>query len=129
MDAVYTDDLVLLTNIPEKPECLLHSLEQAAGVFDCYMNLDKVEFMCFKQKPLKLVDHLPYLGSNISFTESNVDIHIEKVWTTINRLLIICKSKFYDKIKWEFFSSCSHVSTNIWLHILDYNQVLGEKAI
>ena len=32
----------------------------------------------FNVKPLKLVDQFIYLGSNISSTESDVNIHIEK---------------------------------------------------
>ena len=45
------------------------------------------KFICFKQegaistlsvKPLKLVDLFTYLGSNISSTESDVNIHIGK---------------------------------------------------
>ena len=52
------------------------------------MTADEIEFMCFKQdeaistlngKPLKLVDQFIYLGSNISFTESIVNIHLGKV--------------------------------------------------
>ena len=50
------------------------------------MNSDKTEFMCFNQdgaislndKSLKLVDEFIYLSSNISSTESDVNIHINK---------------------------------------------------
>ena len=61
---------------------------------------------CFKQeeaistlssKPLKLVDQFTYLGSNISSTESDVNIH------AIDWLLIIWKSDISDKIKQNFF--------------------------
>ena len=38
-------------------------------------------------KPLKLVDNLTYFSSNISFAESDVNIHIGKTWTTIDRLM------------------------------------------
>ena len=47
MYADYTDDLVLLANTPTQVESLLHSLEQAAGGFSLYMNMDKREYMCF----------------------------------------------------------------------------------
>ena len=54
--------------------------------------------MCFKQegsfstanvKHLKLEDEFTYLGSNISATENDVNMRLEKVWTVINRLSII----------------------------------------
>ena len=57
--------------------------------------------MCFKQdgdistldgKFLKLVDQFTYLVSNISSTESDVNICIGKEWTAIDRLLIIWNS-------------------------------------
>ena len=35
-------------------------------------------------KPMKIIDQFIYVGSNISSTESDVDIHIGKAWTTIN---------------------------------------------
>ena len=71
-DANYTDDLVLLTNTPAQAEFLLHSLKQAAGC-------------C---KPLKLVDQFRYLGSNISSTESNVNICIDCSWQVITQIEI-----------------------------------------
>ena len=37
-------------------------------------------------KSLKLVDQFIYLGSNISFIESNVNTFIGKAWTAIDRL-------------------------------------------
>ena len=76
------------------------------------MNLDKTEFMYLQQdganssfngKPLKLVDQFIYHGSNISFTESDVNTYIGKAWTVIDRLLTIWKSDFIDKIKWKIF--------------------------
>ena len=39
-------------------------------------------------KPLKLVDELMYLGSNISSTESDVNIHLAKACNVIDRLSI-----------------------------------------
>ena len=64
-------------------ECLLHSLEQAVKGIGLYMKSIKTEFIYFQQavdiftlngKPLKLVDHFIYCGSNISSTESEVKI-------------------------------------------------------
>ena len=57
------------------------------GGLGLYMDLDKTEFMCFNQdgaisssneKPLKSTDQFIYLGSNISSTESDVNIHVSK---------------------------------------------------
>ena len=42
-------------------------------------------------KPLELVDHFLYLDSNISSTESDVNISIEKAWIAIDRLTTIWK--------------------------------------
>ena len=90
----YADDLVLIANLPTKAEFLQHSIVQAAICIDLYANSDKTKFMCFKwdgpiftnEKPLKL-DHFTYLGSNISSTESNVNIG--KAWIAIDWLLAI----------------------------------------
>ena len=57
-------------------------------------------------KPLpKLVDQFTYISSNISYTESNVNIRLVKVWNAIDKLSIIWKYKQSDKIKWEVFQS------------------------
>ena len=70
--------------------------------------------MCFKWKeaiftltcsPLKLVVKFIYLGSNISSTESDVNIYLEKAWTAISRLLIIWKFDLSKKIKWDLFQT------------------------
>ena len=54
-------------------------------------------------KPLKLVNQCTYLDSNISSTESNVNIHLLKVWTAIDKSSIIWKSHLFNKIKRDFF--------------------------
>ena len=54
---------------------------------------------------LSLVDPFTFLSSNISSTEINVNIHIGKAWTAIDRLLIIWKSDLSNKIKWDFFQA------------------------
>ena len=111
-DADYTDDLALLTNTPVQFKSLLHSLKQAARGIDLYVTTNKMEFICFKQEgaistlsdyPLKLIDQFTYLGSNISSTESDVNKHLVKVWTIIDRLTIIWKSGISNKIKQDFF--------------------------
>ena len=44
-------------------------------------------------------------SSNISSTESNVNICIGKVWSAIDRLMTIWKSNLSDKINWELFQA------------------------
>ena len=72
--------------------------------------------MCVKQeaaiftysdKPLKLVDQFTYLGSNISSTEIDVNIRMEKLWSTIDKSLIIWQSDLSDKIKRCLFQAVS----------------------
>ena len=71
--------------------------------------------MSFKQKaisilsgrPLKLAAKISYIGSNISSTESDVKVRLVKRSTAINRLLILWKSEFPDKIKWNFFQAAT----------------------
>ena len=67
----------------QNPYCL----EQAVGGIGLDMDANKTVYMCFKQevaisslsvKLLKLVDHFKYLSSNISFTESDVNICLAK---------------------------------------------------
>ena len=86
MGADYTDDLVFLVNKPTRAESLLHNLEQAARGIGIEVN--GTEFMCFKQndKPLNSVDHSTYFGSNISSTESDVNICTGKASNVINRV-------------------------------------------
>ena len=90
----------------------MYNLEQAVGSIGLYMNANKTEFLYFKQeeiistlsgRPLKLLDKSTYLSSNISSAESYVNINLAKVWTTINRLLIIWKFDLSDRIEQDFF--------------------------
>ena len=107
MDADYADDLALFANTHAQAKTILHSLGQAARSIVIYVNSDKAEFMSFKQdgvmstrndKTLKILDNFTYLCSNILSTESDVNIHIKKVWTAIGKLLTIRKSNLFDKI-------------------------------
>ena len=95
----YPDNLVVLANTPAQAESLLHSLEQAAGDIGLHLNANKPEYnMCFKWegatstpsgRPLKLGNKFIYLSNNSSSTESDVNIHVAKVWTAIERLSFI----------------------------------------
>ena len=64
-DADSADDRVFIANTPAQAESLQHSLERAARVIGLYVNSNKSEFVCFKEKeaistlcgkPLKLED-------------------------------------------------------------------------
>ena len=73
--------------------CLVWSRQKKALV-SAWTQLN--EFMCFNGaispingQTLKLVDKFIYLGSNISSTESDVNICIGKIRTTIDRLMTI----------------------------------------
>ena len=113
-DADDADDLALLANTHAQFKSRLHSLEQATGDIGLRVNANKTEYRCFKQeegistlsvRPLKLVDKFKYLGSNISSTESDVNIRLATAWTAIKRLSVMWKPDLYDEIKRDFFSS------------------------
>ena len=78
----YADDRALLANTPGQAKSLLHNQGQTAGGFGLHVNANKTEYICFKQgafstlssRPLKLVHNVTYLSSNISSTESDVNI-------------------------------------------------------
>ena len=55
-------------------------------------------------KPLKLVDKFIYLDSNISSTESNINIHIERYGLLLTGYHF-WKSDLSNKIKDEFFQA------------------------
>ena len=82
------------------------------GGIGLYMNENKTEYICFKQKrvvatlsgkPLKLVDQLTYLGPSISSIENYVNIRLAKMWNAIDRLSIIWKLDLSNEIKQDFF--------------------------
>ena len=56
-------------------------------------------------KALELVDLLVDLDNNISSTENDVSVRIDKACSAIGRLLTIWKFDLSDKIKREFFQS------------------------
>ena len=77
---------------------------------------DNQTWMTFNAKPLKLGYLFIYLDSNISYTESNVNIQINKSWSLIDKLKTIWKSDLSDRI--GILLRCSCVSTTVWLHHL-----------
>ena len=49
-DTYYALDLVLLENTPAQAETFLHRLLKTVGCISLYVNVNKTEFMCFKQE-------------------------------------------------------------------------------
>ena len=91
----YADDTALLVNAPIQAKSQLLSLEKVAGGNGLDVNADKMEYICFDQKgyictlnsiSLKFVDKFTELSSSISSTESDINMHLAKVWTAIDRL-------------------------------------------
>ena len=91
---------------------MLHSLEWATAGIGLYVNVDKTEYMCFKQRgdisllnesSLKLVDKFTYIGSSVSSIEVDSNTRLAKPWTAIDRISIIWSSDMTDKIKRCFF--------------------------
>ena len=129
----YADDLALLVNTPTQAKSLTDSQEQAAEGIGFHLNTNKIEFVCFKQgarstlsdKPLKL-DQFTYFGSNISSTESDFNIHIRKVWNSLDRLSMFWKSDLTDKIR-DFFYTLA-VSTIVWMYYMGAYETHGEKS-
>ena len=51
---------------------------------------------------LKLVDKFTYLGSNISSSQTNINMQLAKAWSAYDRPSVIWKSDLGDKIKYSF---------------------------
>ena len=122
-----------LKNTPTPAESLLHGLEQTAGGIGFYGNSDKTDYICLYQEgdistliggSLKLKDKFTYLGSSISFTESEINMHLVKAWTAVDRLLIIRMSNLSNKIKYNFFKeevvSILLYGCSTWTHSKPY---------
>ena len=110
-NADYANDIAILVNTPNKPETLLHSLEQATAGIGLHVNAHKTEYMCYNQTgdgtSLKLVDKFTYPVSSVSSTEKDIDIRLTKAWTAIDTLSIIWKSDLTDKMKCSFFQAAA----------------------
>ena len=71
-------------------------------------------------KALNILDLFIYIDSNISPTESDVNILLVKTWTAIVRFSILWKSDLFDKK--EYLLRCSCVYTNVWMYPVDANE-------
>ena len=111
-DADYADDLTLLANTPAQAKFLLHSLKKTARCIGLYVNSDKTEFTIYIQddsisalneKSQKKDDQFTYLCSNISSTERDANVRIDKAKAVI--CPFIWKSDYSDYIKRGFFQA------------------------
>ena len=101
----------VLENTPAQAKSLLHSLEQAAWGIGLHENANK-KFMYFKRegaiskrRTFKLVDSFLNLGSSVSSTERDINMHLVKAWTAIDWLSISSKPDLSEKIKCDFFQA------------------------
>ena len=76
---------------------------------NCILRTDQVKFT--------------YLGSSVSFTETDVNTRLAKAWTAVDSLSVIWKSDLTDKIKRSFFQAAV-VYIYIYIYIYIYN---GDK--
>ena len=115
---------------------LLHSLEQAAGGIGLSLNADEMEYMCYNQKAeisslndgaLKLVDMFTYFGSNVSSSENDINMRLEKTWTAIDKLLIKWKSNLSDEIK-QIFPNSGRADSSIWMYHVDTDNAYRDKS-
>ena len=113
-DTDYADDIAILANAPAQAETPLHSLERTTASIGLHVNAHKTEYICFNQtgdistlggSSFKLVDKFTYLGSNVSSTEKDIDTHLTKAWTAIDKLSVIWKSDLTDKMKCSFLQA------------------------
>ena len=107
----YADDIALLANTPVQAKTLLHSLQWTAAGIGLHINTHKMEYMCFNQRAdistqngcsLKLIDKFTYLRSSVLSTMPDINTWLTKIWTAIDRLLVIWKSDLADKMKRSF---------------------------
>ena len=86
-DVDQDDHIGLLANTPAQAKTQLHSLEQTVAGIGLYVNIDKMEYMCFNQRgnistvngsSLKLVDKFTYLESSVSSTETDIHMRLAK---------------------------------------------------
>ena len=114
IDTDHSDDLTLYSNTPAQAESLLHSQEKAAGSIGHYVNSNKSDYIWNKQKgiistinskPQNLVDQFTYPSSNISSTESDVNMRLAKTGNVTDKILIIWMFDLFDKLKRDFLQA------------------------
>ena len=104
-DAGHTDDQALFPDTPAQAKSLLHSLRQAAGGLGFYVNANTTKIIHFKREEtisflsgrhVQFEDKFPCLGSNISFTSSDINLHLANALTAIETSSNIWKFDFFS---------------------------------
>ena len=101
--AEYSYGLALLANTPDLVEYQLHSPEEATR--SIFLKVNTKQNSCFYTRSHLHSKISRYLDSNISSTESDVNIHLPKALNTINSLSILWKSHQFYKIRGNLFQA------------------------
>ena len=108
--ADYTVYPVFLANTPTQEESSLDSLDQAVGSIDFDVNANKTDCIFLRDaisiligKHIKSIVYFTDLGSNTSSTETDINIHLTKVWKACDTLLVIWEPDLANRLKWDFF--------------------------
>ena len=126
------DDLALVEkHLPKLNLCCIAWSRQQYALTSMWPH--RKQNSCFKQiqanstlngEPLKLTDLFTYLGSNIFTTEMDVNWKgMDYYWQVVDQM------KIWFLWKKDILPGINHISTTVWLHFMDFIEMLGEKAI
>ena len=93
---------------------MLHKIEEAAAEIGLGVNVDKTEYISLNQKNnscikslkgkiIKQVNDFKYLGSNVAYTDHDVNVRIGQALAALNNMTSIWKSNISVKMKKKFF--------------------------
>ena len=96
-----------------------NGFDSGSSVPSFYFGVDFSLNSCFRQgfvfklEPLLLhllsnrrhVDKYTYIGSSVSSTEKAIDTRLTKAWTAIDKLSVMWKSEWTNKMKRSFFQA------------------------
>ena len=80
-------------------------------------------------KPLNFINQFTMCGSNISSTESNVNIRIKKAVNVIDKLPVIWKSDPHWWNKTGFLPTCVCDGTTVWIYLQNPDSKHMEKKL
>ena len=82
-----------------------------------FVSLERKDFKIFNYLSL-LKSKFTFIGNSVLSTENDINMRLARAWIAIDKLSIIWKSNFSDKIK-HFFPGSGCVSSTIWMHHMD----------
>ena len=89
-DTDYADDIALLANTPTQALSFLESLEQTAVNIGLHVNVKKTCVLIGDvSSTLQMLVICKFTYRSVPSIESDVNTHLSKAWTAIDRLLII----------------------------------------